>query len=353
MKKAKIALMAGDGIGPEVIKEAIKVLDAVSKKHSLDLSYNEFPAGGYAVDNFNDPMPQDAIDGVLSCDALLFGAIGGEKWDKLERDLRPETGLLKLRSSIEAFANLRPVFVYDDLVDASSLKPEVVRGVDMLIVRELTGGIYFGKPRVKEQDLAYNTMIYSRSEIERIARVGFEYAQKRRKKLCCVDKANVLEVSVLWREVVQEVHKDFSDVELSFMYVDNAAMQMVRNPRGFDVVLTSNLFGDILSDEASEISGSIGLLPSASMGLKTPMFEPIHGSAPDITGMGIANPIATILSAALMLRYALNEQDAARSIEQAVERVFKKGFATKDLQALKPSKICTTEQMGSAIASEI
>ncbi|MDR2081613.1 MAG: 3-isopropylmalate dehydrogenase, partial [Campylobacteraceae bacterium] len=315
MKHYKIALIKGDGIGPEIIDEAVKVLDAVSSKEDFEITYNDFLMGGIAIDVKGEPLPQKTIDGCLNSDAVLFGAIGGEKWDKLPRDKRPESGLLKLRKSLGVFANLRPTTVFDELINASTLKHEIVKGVDLLVVRELIGGIYFGQPRANDGNRAYNTMVYEKEEIVRIARIAFEAAQKRSKKVCSVDKSNVLEVSQLWRDTVEETAKDYKDVSLSHMYIDNAAMQLIRNPKQFDVILTGNLFGDILSDEASMISGSIGLLPSASIGGKVGLFEPIHGSAPDIAKQGIANPIATILSAAMMLRYSLNEINAANRIE--------------------------------------
>ena len=272
---------------------------------------------------FSEPLPKDTIDGCLQADAVLFGAIGGEKWDSLPRDKRPETGLLNLRKALGVFANLRPVSVYNELVNASTIKPEIIKGVDLMVVRELTGGIYFGQPRQKSDDNSFNTMVYSKDGIVRIAKIAFEAAMKRDKNVCSVDKANVLEVSQFWRETVEEVAKDYPEVKLWHMYVDNAAMQLIRNPKQFDVILTSNLFGDILSDEASMVGGSIGMLPSASIGGKVGLFEPIHGSAPDIAGQGIANPIATILSASMMLRYALNETSAAQKIENAIQEVLK------------------------------
>ena len=349
MKNYKIAVLKGDGIGPEIVNEAIKVLDAVSGKEGFNLEYNEYLIGGSAVDVFDNPCPDETIKGCLNSDAVLFGSIGGPKWDNLPKEKRPESGLLKLRKSLGLFANIRPAIIFDELVNASTLKPEVIKGVDLEVVRELTGGIYFGEPRYKDDNKAYNTMVYTRDEIERIARVAFEEAQKRRKKVTSVDKANVLEVSELWREVVEEVHKRYPLVELEHMYVDNAAMQLVRNPKQFDVILTGNIFGDILSDEASMIVGSIGLLPSASIGGKVGLFEPIHGSAPDIAGQGIANPIATILSAAMMLDY-LNETNAAERIKKAIKEVLAEGYRTKDIASFDAKEIVTTEEMGSLIA---
>ena len=349
MKNYKIAVLKGDGIGPEIVNEAIKVLDAVASKEGFNLEYNEYLIGGSAIDVFDNPCPDDTIKGCLNSDAVLFGSIGGPKWDNLPKEKRPETGLLKLRKSLGLFANIRPAIIFDELVNASTLKPEVIKGVDLEVVRELTGGIYFGEPREKTEDVAFNTMIYTREEIERIAEVAFEEAMKRRKKVTSVDKANVLEVSELWREVVEEVHKRYPLVELEHMYVDNAAMQLIRNPKQFDVILTGNIFGDILSDEASMIVGSIGLLPSASIGGKVGLFEPIHGSAPDIAGQGIANPIATILSAAMMLDY-LNETNAAERIRKAIKEVLAAGYRTKDIANFDAKEVVTTEEMGSLIA---
>ncbi|QCD44988.1 3-isopropylmalate dehydrogenase [Campylobacter mucosalis] len=352
-KRYRICVIKGDGIGPEIIDEAIKVLDVVSDKFGFSIDYDYKLMGGAAYDVFGEPLPDETLQSALSSDAVLFGAIGGQKWDNLPRDKRPESGLLRLRKSLEAFANLRPAMIYDELVSASTLKPEVLQDVDILVVRELTGGIYFGQPRKKEVDSAFNTMIYSRQEIERIAKIAFEAAKKRKKRVCMVDKANVLEASQLWREVTSEVAKNYPDISLEFMYVDNAAMQLVRNPRQFDVILTENLFGDILSDEASMVVGSIGLLPSASIGGKVGIYEPIHGSAPDIAGQGIANPIATILSGALMLRYALNEEEAASAIENAVKKALSDGYRTKDISAFGAKEICTTSEMGSIISGYI
>ena len=353
MKKYKIAIIKGDGIGPEIVDEAIKVLDAVSVNSECEFSYKEYLMGGNAYELTGDPLPQETIDGCKEADAILFGAIGGEKWDSLPREKRPESGLLRLRSELALYANFRPVKVYDELIDASTLKKEVVEGVDLLVMRELTGGLYFGQPREKGEESAYNTMIYSKDEVVRIAKMAFEAAQKRRKKVCSVDKANVLEVSQFWRETVEEVAKDYPDVTLSHMYVDNAAMQLVRDPKQFDVILTGNIFGDILSDEASMISGSIGLLPSASVGGDVGLYEPIHGSAPDIAGQGIANPIATIASASMMLRFALAEEAAADKIDAAIDKVLKEGYRTKDISSYGANEICSTTEIGSIIADYV
>ncbi|MBD3824985.1 MAG: 3-isopropylmalate dehydrogenase [Epsilonproteobacteria bacterium] len=351
MRKYKIALIKGDGIGPEIIDEAVKVLDAVASCCDFDLSYEEVLMGGCAYDMTGDPLPQETINVSLSSDAVLFGAIGGQKWDNLPREKRPESGLLRFRKELGVYANLRPATVYDELVNASSLKPEVVQGVDLMVVRELIGGIYFGEPKGRDENRGWNTMVYTREEIVRIAHQAFKIAMERSKRVCSVDKANVLDVSQLWREVVTEVAKEYPEVELSHMYVDNAAMQLIRDPRQFDVILTGNIFGDILSDEASMLSGSIGLLPSASVGAKIGVYEPIHGSAPDIAGQGIANPIATIASASMMLRYALGEIEAADKIDAAIKRALKEGYRTKDLAQYDAKEVCSTSEMGSIIAN--
>ncbi len=349
----KIGVIKGDGIGPEIVDEAIKVLDALSASEGFNISYHEMLMGGSAIDATGVPLPDETIQGVKQCDAVLFGAIGGPKWDNLERHLRPESGLLALRKEMGTFANLRPAIVYDELVNASTLKPDVVKGVDIMVVRELTGGIYFGQPRELEDDRAYNTMVYSRNEVERIAHVAFEIAMKRDKRICSVDKANVLEVSQFWRETVIEVAKEYPEVELTHMYVDNAAMQLIRNPKQFDVILTGNIFGDILSDAASMLSGSIGLLPSASTGKGVGLYEPIHGSAPDIAGQGIANPLATISSASMMLRYALNEGEAADKIDEAVKKSLAQGYRTGDLGAYDAKEICSCSEIGDIIAKYV
>lgn len=346
----KIGVIKGDGIGPEIIDEAIKVLDAVSVAQGFNLKYEEMLLGGAAIDETGVPLPEETIQGVKKCDAVLFGAIGGPKWDNLERHLRPESGLLGLRKEMGTFANLRPAMVYDELVNASSLKPEVIQGVDIMVVRELTGGIYFGQPREMLEDRAYNTMVYTKEEVERIAVIAFDIAMKRNKRICSVDKANVLEVSQFWREIVEEVAKDYPEVELTHMYVDNAAMQLIRDPKQFDVILTGNIFGDILSDAASMLSGSIGLLPSASTGKGVGLFEPIHGSAPDIAGQGIANPLATISSASMMLRYALGESEAADKIDDAIRKALSEGYRTGDLGDFDAKEIMTCTEMGDIVA---
>jgi len=350
VKNYKIAVIKGDGIGPEIIDEAIKVLDALSASMDIHLEYTELLMGGAALDATGVPLPDETIQGVKKADAVLFGAIGGPKWDSVERHLRPESGLLAIRKEMGTFANLRPAIVYDELVNASTLKPSVVKGVDIMVVRELTGGIYFGQPRELLEDRAYNTMVYTRDEVERIAHVAFEIAMKRDKRVCSVDKANVLEVSQFWREIVIEVAKEYPEVELTHMYVDNAAMQLIREPKQFDVILTGNIFGDILSDAASMLSGSIGLLPSASTGKGVGLYEPIHGSAPDIAGQGIANPLATISSASMMLRYALGEDEAADKIDDAIKKALAKGYRTGDLGAYDAVEVVSCSQMGDIIA---
>ncbi len=356
MKTYNIALLKGDGIGVEVVDEALKVLDSLPKDFALH--YDEYFIGGAGYDNCGNPLPEETLEGCKKSDAILFGAIGGEKWDKLEKHLRPESGLLRLRKNLGVYANLRPIKIYDSLMDASPLKKERIQNSDFVIVRELISGIYFGEPRFKGESEAYNTMRYSRSEISRIARFAFDLARSRRKKLTCVDKANVLETSVLWREVVNEVAKDFSDIEVDFLYVDNASMQIILRPSAFDVVLTENLFGDILSDEASVIGGSIGLLASASIGeivdgefsgKKTGLFEPIHGSAPDIAGQNIANPLATIISSAMMLDF-LGEGESTQKITNAVNAVLNEGHRTKDLDK---NHFISCSKMGDLVAQKV
>ena len=351
MKSYKIALIKGDGIGPEIIDEATKVLDAVASTFDLHFDYEELLMGGVAYDITGNPLPEETITKSLSSDAVLFGAIGGAKWDSLDRELRPESGLLRFRKELGVYANLRPAVVYDELINASSLKPEIINGVDIMVVRELIGGIYFGEPKGRTKDKGWNTMVYTREEIVRIAHQAFRIAQTRDKRVCSIDKANVLDVSQLWRDIVTEISADYPDVELSHMYVDNAAMQLVLNPKQFDVMLTGNIFGDILSDEASMLCGSIGLLPSASVGEKIGVYEPIHGSAPDIAGQGIANPIATISSASMMLRYALGEIEAADKIDSAIKRALKEGYRTQDLAQFDAKEVCSTSEMGSIIAN--
>jgi 3-isopropylmalate dehydrogenase len=339
MTSYRITLLPGDGIGPEIMAVCRQLLDAVSSRHGFVLNYNEQPMGGAAIDATGEPLPASTLEACRASDAVLLAAIGSPQYDNLPREQRPESGLLALRSGLGLFANLRPVKIIPALIDASTLKREVIEGVDLLVVRELTGGVYFGTPkgRVEAEGRvrAFNTMAYFDDEIDRIAKVGFDLAQQRSSRLCSVDKANVLDVSQLWRDRVEALHAaSYPDVELSHMYVDNAAMQLVRNPRQFDVLLTSNLFGDILSDEAAMLSGSIGMLPSASLGSGGPgLFEPIHGSAPDIAGQDKANPMAMVLSAAMLLRLALQQEAAANALEGAVDRVLGVGYRTGDLMA--------------------
>jgi 3-isopropylmalate dehydrogenase len=355
---SKIAILAGDGIGPEIIAEAEKVLAVLCSEYGLGAEIEHAPVGGAGYDAHGHPLPGATLELVRAADAVLLGAVGGPRWEKLERALRPEQGLLGLRSALGLFANLRPAILYPQLAQASTLKPEIVSGLDIMIVRELTGGIYFGKPRgIRTRDdgqrEGFNTLVYSESEIERIARVAFETARKRSQRLCSVDKANVLECSELWREVVVRTAQEFTDIELSHMYVDNAAMQLVRAPKQFDVMVTSNMFGDILSDAAAMLTGSIGMLPSASLdSAGKGMYEPIHGSAPDIAGQGVANPLATILSLAMMLRYSLDQPALAGHIEQAVSRVLDDGLRTPDI-ASPGTRTVGTREMGDAVVAAL
>ncbi|MEM7561922.1 MAG: 3-isopropylmalate dehydrogenase [Pseudomonadota bacterium] len=354
---SKIAVLAGDGIGPEIVAEAVKVIDCLQTAFDFDVVLQSAPVGGAGYDAEGDPLPVSTLEVCQSSDAILFGAIGGPEYDNLERELRPEKGLLRLRSSMALFSNLRPALLFPQLADASSLKNELVAGLDIMIVRELTGGIYFGQPRgIRETESGeregFNTLVYAEHEIDRIARSAFEIAMLRNKKLCSVDKANVLEVSELWREVVITVAKDYPEVELSHMYVDNASMQLVRAPKQFDVIVTTNMFGDILSDTAAMLTGSIGMLPSASLDINGKgMYEPIHGSAPDIAGKGLANPLATILSVAMMLRYSLNRPDLAGLIDTAVGNVLNQGFRTADIA--DGSHSVSTIEMGDAVVAAL
>lgn len=350
---AKIAVLPGDGVGREIVPEAIKVLKIVAEKFGHTFEFAPGDIGGQAIDKVGVPLPQDTLTLAKQSDAILLGAVGGPKWEGLEYSLRPERALLGLREHLGLYANLRPAKLYPMLAEASSLKRDVIDGIDILVIRELTGGIYFGKPKGIEKlpngdERGINTEMYTTGEIRRIAKVAFEAARKRRKKVTSVDKANVLESSELWRRIVSEVHKQYPDVELGHMYVDNAAMQLVRNPRQFDVVLCNNIFGDILSDEAAMLTGSIGMLPSASVGAQIGLYEPIHGSAPDIAGRNIANPIATIASAAMMLSYAFQLDKEAEAIEQAIVKTLDLGYRTKDIQEPGARVVGTTE-MGNAI----
>jgi 3-isopropylmalate dehydrogenase len=334
--KLNIAVLPGDGIGPEVTRAAVRTVHAISERSGHQLSVSEYPIGGCALDQFNDPLPDRTLQACLESDAVLLGAVGGPRYDSNPRGLKPEDGLLRLREGLEVFANLRPVFAYDELAHASPLKPEIVRGSSLLIVRELLGGLYFGKPRGfdgegGETRRGFNTMSYTAAEIERVARVGFKAAVQRRGKVTSVDKANVLETSQLWREVVSRVSRDYPDVELEHMLVDTCAMQLVSDPRRFDVILTENLFGDILSDEAAVIAGSIGMLASASIGGRVGLYEPVHGSAPDIAGTGRANPLGAIASAALMLRYSFGLEAEAQAVERAIHSTIARGMLPVDV----------------------
>jgi 3-isopropylmalate dehydrogenase len=344
-KVFKIAVLKGDGIGPEVIDSALEVLNTISQLYGVKFEYREGLIGGIAIDETGDPLPEETLELCLNSDAVLLGAVGGPKWDNLPQDKKPERGLLKIRKALNLYANLRPVKVFDALVDSSPLKPEVVKGTDLLVVRELVSGIYYGEPRgIYEENgkkCGKNTMKYCEDEIERVTRKAFEIARKRKKKLTSVDKANVLDVSALWREVVNRVAKDYPDVELEHLYVDNAAMQLIRRPSTFDVIVTGNIFGDILSDEAGVLPGSLGMLPSASIGDRYALYEPVHGSAPDIAGQGIANPIATILSAAMMLKYSFNMDEAAELIEKAIEETLNQGYRTADIYSEGTIKVDT------------
>ncbi|MBI1906639.1 MAG: 3-isopropylmalate dehydrogenase [Rhodocyclales bacterium] len=349
----KICVLPGDGIGPEIMAEAVRVIEALDLKFEIE----EALLGGSAVDATGEPYPQATAALARTADAVLLGAVGGPKWDALPREQRPERGLLGIRKDLGLFANLRPAILYPELANASSLKPEIVAGLDILIVRELTGDIYFGQPRGIEmrdgERYGYNTMHYTESEIRRIGRVAFEAARKRNGRLCSVDKMNVLETTQLWRDVMSELAADYPDVDLSHMLVDNAAMQLVRAPKQFDVMVTGNMFGDILSDEASMLTGSIGMLPSASLDANNKgLYEPSHGSAPDIAGKGVANPLATILSAAMMLRYTFGLEEAALRVEQAVKRVLAQGYRTADIHEPGTTRV-GTKQMGDAVLAAL
>ena len=355
--KYKVAVIKGDGIGPEIVNEAIRVLDAVGKKYSHEFEYRPVLMGGCAIDETGVPLPDKTVKVCKESDAVLLGAVGGPKWDTLPGHLRPEKGLLGIRSALGLYANLRPAVLFDSLKEACPLKSEGIKdGIDLIFVRELTGGIYFGERGRRESEQgeeAFDTECYATAEIERIGRTAFKAAVKRRRMLTSVDKANVLESSRLWREVMHRLSKEYPQVQVEDMLVDNAAMQLVRNPSHFDVVVTSNMFGDILSDEASMVTGSIGMLPSASLGSGSlGLYEPIHGSAPDIAGKKVANPLATILSAAMMLRYSFGLEEEAQAVERAVHAVLQKGYRTPDI-ASKGDQLVSTEEMGSAVAGQI
>ncbi|MFQ5469452.1 MAG: 3-isopropylmalate dehydrogenase [Gammaproteobacteria bacterium] len=350
----KVLVLPGDGIGPEIVSEAVKILEFFKTEHGLAIEIEHGLVGGAAFDDGGHPLPSETLELAKDADAVLLGAVGGYKWESLDIAVRPEKGLLGLRAELGLFSNLRPAILYPQLASASSLKEEMVAGLDLMIVRELTGGIYFGQPRgirvtEKGERQGYNTLVYSESEIERIARSAFDIAMKRDKRVCSVDKANVLECTELWREVVTETAKSYPEISLTHLYVDNAAMQLVKAPRQFDVIVTTNMFGDILSDCAAMLTGSIGMLPSASLDENGKgMYEPIHGSAPDIAGQGVANPLATVLSAAMMLRYSLDEEEIASQIEDAVDRVLDQGLRTPDIHTSEMMKVSTSE-MGDAV----
>lgn len=354
----KILVLPGDGIGPEIAAAAVKLLDALKRSGELEVEIEHADVGGAAYDVAGTPLPETTLALARDADAILLGAVGGPKWDSVERSLRPEQGLLRLRAELGVFANLRPAIAYPQLAEASTLKASVVSGLDIMIVRELTGGIYFGEPRgvrTREdgQREGFNTLVYAESEIDRICRVAFDLAAKRARRVCSVDKSNVLEVSQLWREVAGRVAGDYADIELSHMYVDNAAMQLVRDPHQFDVLVTSNMFGDILSDLASMLTGSIGMLPSASMDADGKgLYEPVHGTAPDIAGKDVANPLAMILSAAMMLRYTVAEAGLAQRIEDAVARVLDEGLRTADIQS-SGTRLVGTLEMGDAVLAAL
>ncbi|MHB8231341.1 MAG: 3-isopropylmalate dehydrogenase [bacterium] len=355
----KLALFAGDGIGTEVAGEAVNILKFLLDSNSVRYEIEEDLVGGASYDEYKKPITEKALKLAKEADAVIFGAVGGPKWESLPIELRPEKALLTLRYDLGLYANLRPAKIYDELIDASPLKRDIVYGTDMMIVRELTGGIYFGEPRgvfnmEDGQKKGVNTLVYTTKEIERIARIAFEIARKRRRKVLSVDKANVLECTELWRQVVAEVSKDYPDVELSNMYVDNCSMQLIRQPKSFDVIVTTNMFGDILSDESSMVAGSIGMLPSASLNGKKGMYEPIHGSAPDIAGQNKANPLAAILSVAMMLRYSLDMDNLAKKIENAVETVIKNGYRTADIYSnAAGTKLVGTKEMGKSVIGEL
>ena len=350
----KIAVLPGDGIGPEITKQAVKVIDAFGLLNSIEYGL----IGGAGYDEYKDPLPKNTLELARAADAILLGAVGDWKYDSLPRDMRPEKGLLRIREGLNLFANLRPALMFPELVNASSLKPEIISGLDLMIIRELTGDIYFGEPRgialnARGEEEGVNTMRYSDKEIRRIAHIAFETASKRSKKLCSVDKANVLETTELWRRIVSEIAEDYPEVELSHMYVDNAAMQLVRDPKQFDVIVTGNIFGDILSDQAAMLTGSIGMLPSASLDENNKgMFEPSHGSAPDIAGKNKANPIATILSLAMMFKYTFNDLNKFNIIEDAVKQTLKDNFRTEDI-VLQNEKVVSCQEMGDAIVERL
>jgi len=361
-KKINISLLPGHGIGQEISLEAKKILNWLSSKFEVEIDLYEDLVGGASIDKYGTPLSEKTLDKIKKTDAIILGAVGGPKWENLDFDQRPERGLLKIRKELDLFANFRPAIVFDSLIDSSTLKKEIIEGLDILIIRELTSGIYFGEPRgikkVNEKIFkGFNTLVYSSDEIQRIAEIAFQAASSRKKKLCSVDKANVLESTELWRKVVTDVSEKFPDVELSHMYVDNASMQLVRNPKQFDVIVTTNMFGDILSDCASMLTGSLGMLPSASIGIdqngaKKAMYEPVHGSAPDIAGKGIANPLAMILSVSMMLKYSFSEDKIFGLINKAVNKVLERGYRTKDIITENKKEVSTSE-MGDLVLEEL
>ncbi len=348
----RIALLPGDGIGPEVTNAAVKIIDLVTSKFNIDISYETYDIGGICYEKHGTPLIEETLDGCYNSDAVFLGAVGGYEWENLPHHLKPEAALLKLREKLELFANIRPAKVYSSMLDNSSLKREVLDGTDFIVLRELTGGIYFGKPRGIEDSRGFNTMVYRTEEVERIARKAFEIALKRDKVVTSVDKANVLEVSQFWRNVVEKVHKDYPKIKLNHMYVDNAAMQIVRDPKQFDVILTSNIFGDIISDISGMITGSLGMLPSASIGNKYTLYEPVHGSAPDIAGQKKANPIAAISSISMMFEHSFDMQKASEIIEKAITKALSDGFRTADI-ATEGCKIVTTDEFTDIIAENM
>jgi len=360
VSRGKVLILPGDNIGPEITREAVKVVNTVKKRLCLPIDIEYGLIGGAAIDIFGDPCPKETIASAKQSKGILLGAVGGPKWDKLELKFRPEQGLLKIRKELDFFANIRPAQIFDELLDSSSLKRDVLQGLDLVIVRELVGGIYFGEPRgIIVNDSGdkegFNTYRYSESEIRRIAKIAFELAMQRDGRVCSVDKSNVLEATKLWREIITEVSIDFPEVTLSHMYVDNAAMQLIKDPKQFDVIVTGNMFGDILSDISAMLTGSIGMLPSASLNSsKLGLYEPCHGSAPDIAGKGIANPLATILSAAMMFRYSLGYEDEATLIESAVEKVLRDGYRTVDIKTSSDNGMClNTSEMGDHVVDAI
>ncbi|MGC8852130.1 MAG: 3-isopropylmalate dehydrogenase [Hydrogenobacter sp.] len=355
MPSFKIAVLKGDGIGPEIVQSALQVLEKAGELFGYSFIFEEGLIGGIAIDQKGDPLPQETLELCLKSDAVLLGAVGGPKWDDLPTHKRPEKGLLGIRKVLDLYANLRPAKVYEPLISSSPLKDDIVRGTDFIVVRELTGDVYYGEPRgvfiENGKRVGINTMRYTEDEIRRVVRKSFEIARERKKKLTSVDKSNVLEVSALWREIVQEESKNFPDVEVEHLYVDNCAMQIVKRPSSFDVIVTGNIFGDILSDEAAVITGSLGMLPSASIGDKYALYEPVHGSAPDIAGKGIANPIATILSASMMLRYSFGLKQVADAIEKAVETALQRGYRTPDIHTEGTKKVGTKEMTEAIISA--